>query len=171
MLEFLKAAVALAFPALVIIAAIRDVTSFTIPNWISLALLAAFPAAALSLGLTLPGWGLHLAVGFGALVAGMVMFALRWLGGGDAKLFAAVALWLSWPAGATFLFVTAVAGGALAVGLVGLRSVWLRPLAMNGPPWMARLAEPGESVPYGLAIAVGALAAFPQSPFAAAVGL
>jgi len=39
---------------------------------------------------------------------------------------------------------------------------------VTGPAWFARLAEPGENVPYGLAIAVGALLALPASPFMAA---
>jgi prepilin peptidase CpaA len=41
---------------------------------------------------------------------------------------------------------------------------------MNGPAWFTRLAEPGESVPYGLAIAVGALVAFPESDLVQALG-
>lgn len=167
MIAYLAALLALVLPALVIVAAVKDVTSYTIPNWISLALLAAFPLAALTAGLPLPAVGLHLAVGAGALLAGMVLFALRWIGGGDAKLLAAAALWIGWPALASFLFVTLMAGGALSLGLLSLRSPLLRPLVLSGPRWFIRLAEPKEDVPYGLAIAVGALVAFPQSPFLA----
>ncbi|WP_304166126.1 prepilin peptidase [Phenylobacterium aquaticum] len=151
------------FPALVIVAGMRDVTSYTIPNWISLALIAAFVPAALAGGLTLPAIGLQLAFGVVALVAGMAMFALGWIGGGDAKLFAAVGLWLGWPASITYLLVTGVTGGALAVGLLSLRSLWMRPYVQGGPPWFGRLATPGENVPYGFAIAAGALTAFPAS--------
>ena len=168
MIPLAPALLAAVFPALVITAALRDMVSYRIPNWISLALLAGFPLAALALGLPLPTVGLCCAVGAGGLVAGMAMFALRWIGGGDAKLFAAAALWLGWPAAMPFLAITGLAGGALALGLLAMRSVWLRPLVAAGPPWLNRLAEPGENVPYGLAIAVGALAAFPGSPFAAA---
>jgi len=39
---------------------------------------------------------------------------------------------------------------------------------VTGPAWFSRLAEPGENVPYGVAIAAGALLAFPASPFMAA---
>jgi prepilin peptidase CpaA len=166
MFELLKAALALAFPALAIIAAVKDATSFTIPNRLSIALAAVFPAAALAFRMPIDEIGLHAAVGLAALVLGMAMFALRWIGGGDAKLFAAAALWLGWPAAGPFLLVTSLAGGALAVSLVGLRSIWLRPLIVGGPAWFVRLAEPGENAPYGVAIAVGALAVFPQSPFA-----
>jgi prepilin peptidase CpaA len=102
------------------------------------------------------------------LAAGMAMFALGWIGGGDAKLFAAAVLWLGWPEAAPFVAVTGLAGGALAVTLLALRSSHVRPFVAAGPAWFSRLAEPGENVPYGLAIAIGALAAFPASPFMAA---
>jgi prepilin peptidase CpaA len=150
------------FPVLVIGAALRDATSYTIPNWISLALAAAFPVVALALGLSPPVIGLHLGVGVVALLAGMAMFALNWIGGGDAKLFAAAALWLGWEPSVTYLAVTGLAGGALALGLLGLRSPRVQPFIPWCPAWFARLAEPGENVPYGVAIAVGALAAFPS---------
>lgn len=163
MMHWLQLAVLLVFPALVITAGLRDAVSYTIPNWISLALIAAFPVAALVLGLPLGAIGLSLAIGAGALVAAMGMFALRWIGGGDAKLFAAAALWMGWPGVMSFVMFTALAGGGLAVCLIGLRSAWMRPYVVNGPAWVARLVEPGENVPYGLAIAVGALAAFPTS--------
>ncbi|WP_395673357.1 prepilin peptidase [Phenylobacterium sp.] len=167
MIQYLAAGVVLAFPALVIMAALKDATSYTIPNAISAALLAIFPLAALLLALPLPSVALHAGIGFAALLAGMAMFALGWIGGGDAKLFAAAALWLGWPAGLTFLVATCLAGGALAMGLITLRSVWLRPYVMSGPAWFARLAAPGENVPYGVAIAAGALAAVPVSPLMA----
>ena len=163
MIPLLQTALLTVFPALTIVAALRDATSYTIPNWISGALIAGFPAAALALGLPLPALGAHAIVGVIALVAGMAMFALGWIGGGDAKLFAVAGLWLGWPAGANFILVTAVAGGGLAVALLGLRSIWMRPYVPDGPAWFGRLATPGENVPYGVAIAVGALAAFPAS--------
>jgi prepilin peptidase CpaA len=165
MLHLVQALLVAVFPALVITAALRDVTSYTIPNWISLTLIAGFVPAALAMGLPLPALGLHLGVGALGLVAGMAMFALGWIGGGDAKLFAASALWLGWPAAAAYGVATGMAGGGLALTLLALRSGYLRPYVVTGPAWFSRLAEPGENVPYGLAIAIGALAAFPASPF------
>jgi len=167
----LASLLALAFPALVLFAAAKDATSFTIPNWISLALVALFPAAAFAAHMPLATAGWHLAAGAGVLVAGMVMFALRWLGGGDAKLFAATALWLGLAQLPLFLLTAAVVGGFLAILLVMLRSALLRALVLSGPRWVTRLAEPGEGVPYGVAIAAGALMAFPQTPFAAQLSL
>ena len=170
MLFAVQAALLLIFPVLVIVAALRDVTSFTIPNWISLALIGAFFPTAFILGLGWPQIGLHAGAGAVALVAGMAMFALRWIGGGDAKLFAAAGLWLGWSAAVPYLVYTALAGGALALFLISLRSMWLRAYVVNGPAWVGRLATPGESAPYGVAIAVGAMAAFPASALMLAWG-
>ena len=158
--QLAAAALALAFPALAIIAALRDATTMTIPNWISIALVVLFPAAALAAGLPLPTIGLAAAVGFAALLAGMAMFALRWIGGGDAKLMAACALWLGLAATPIFLLFTALAGGALAVGLLGARKFGY---AIHGPAWVERLLKPDGDVPYGLAICAGAHFAFPDS--------
>ena len=168
---FAVAALALVFFGLVATAALEDARSFTIPNWISLALAAAFPLAAMAVGMPLQTVALNVAVGLAALVIGMVMFALRWVGGGDAKLFAAVSLWLGWVAIPTFVVATALAGGGLAVLLLSVRSAPLRPIVLLGPSWVVRLAEPGEGIPYGVAIAIGAIAAFPLTLFGASLGL
>ncbi len=167
----LAAALSMVFVGLVLTAAIEDALSFTIPNWVSLALLAAFIPAALSVGMPLPVIALNVGVGAAALVAGMAMFALRWMGGGDAKLLAVVSLWLGWTALPAFLIGTAMAGGSLAILLLTLRSATVRPLVLLGPRWVTRLAEPGEGVPYGVAIAVGAFTALPLTLFGAALGL
>jgi prepilin peptidase CpaA len=151
----------LILPALVIIAGLKDATSFKIPNWISLAAASAFVPVALALGAGLPLIGIHLGVGAAALAAAMAMWALGWIGGGDAKLFAASALWIGWPAVGMFLLITALGGGALSVVLLNLRSGWARAVVPVGPPWVERLRQNGGDVPYGVAIAAGALAAFP----------
>jgi prepilin peptidase CpaA len=151
------------FPTLVIVAALRDATSMTIPNWISLALVGAYPIAALALGLPLGVVGVSAALGVGALALGVAMFALRWIGGGDAKLFAASTLWLGLSGAAPFLLWTALAGGVLAAALLGAR----RMVALSGFPvrqaWIGRLLAPEGDIPYGIAIAAGALAAFPEA--------
>ena len=168
---FLATALSLLFVGLVLTAALEDALSFTIPNWTSLALLVAFCPAALAVGMPGPAIALNAGIGAGALLIGMGMFALRWVGGGDAKLLAAVSLWLGWAAIPTFLIGTALAGGTLAMMLLSLRSAALRPLILLGPRWVTRLADPGEGVPYGVAIAVGAFAALPLTLFGAALGL
>jgi len=164
----LQAALLSLFPALVIIAALTDATSFTIPNRISLLLLAVYLPVSLVLRRPLVEMGLDAGVGMTALVAGMAMFAAGWIGGGDAKLFAACALWLGLTGSPTFLLVTALAGGGLAVLLLNVRSPALKGYFVAGPDWLSRLATPGGDVPYGVAIAAGALAAFPHSGMVAA---
>ena len=134
------------FAVLVIVAALKDLASYTIPNWISAALAIAFAPAAFGMGEPLPAIGLSLAVAAGVLVLGIVMFALGWLGGGDAKLMAAASLWLGLGGLGPFVVFTGLAGGVLALALVALRSAWLRPLAHAGPAWTQRLATPGEAV-------------------------
>ncbi len=163
-------ALLLIFPALVVVAALKDVTSYTIPNWISLALIVAFVPAALVSGAPLPAIGLCAAAGVIALLAGMGMFAAGWIGGGDAKLFAAATLWLGWPAALPFLLVTGMAGGGLTLAILGLRSGWFEPVLAGSPAWVRKLGAEGGDIPYGVAIAIGALAAFPQGALALAVG-
>jgi prepilin peptidase CpaA len=166
LLKLAASGLALAFPALAIVAALRDATTMTIPNWISAALGLLFVPAALFAGLPMAALGWALAAGVAALLAGMAMFALGWIGGGDAKLFAACALWLGLAATPVFLLITALAGGALAVLLLGARKF---SHALTGPAWVERLLKPGGDVPYGLAICVGALFAFPESPLVKAL--
>ena len=155
----------LAFPAAVIAAAITDATSYIIPNRLSLILAASFVPAALAAGLPLQSFALCAALGVAALAVGIGLFAFRIMGGGDAKLTAACLLWLGPVALFPFLLWTAVAGGGLAVGLLFARRLPAA-VAAAGPCWVGRLLQPGGDVPYGVAIAVGALVAFPLSPLA-----
>ncbi|HEX4181194.1 MAG TPA: prepilin peptidase [Caulobacteraceae bacterium] len=158
-----------AFPILVIMAALTDVTSFTIPNRISVLLILMFFPAALAMGRPIGEIGMDVVVFAAALLAGMAMFAVGWVGGGDAKLLAAASLWLGLAAMPVFLISTALIGGVLAVALMNVRSSWARIYLTAAPPWLARLATPGAEVPYGVAIATGALAAFPQTSLAHAL--
>ncbi|MDB5440554.1 MAG: pilus assembly protein CpaA [Caulobacteraceae bacterium] len=157
-----------AFAGLVIIAALRDASSFTIPNWISLTLAGLFIPAALLMGMSPLAIGIGLISGLAMLVVGMGMFAMGWIGGGDAKLLAATAMWIGWPSMVTFILVTTLAGGALAVLLVAARSSALQVYAARAPQWVGRLMTPGGNAPYGIAIAIGALVAFPASSIIAA---
>ena len=151
------------FPACVIAAALTDATSYTIPNRLSAFLAAAFVPAALAMGMSPAVFAISVGLGVAGLALGIVMFALRWIGGGDAKLLAACALWLGSTAVAPFLLWTAVAGGLLALGLMAARKSPI-PFSAIGPAWFGRLMKPGEDVPYGVAIAVGALIALPAAP-------
>jgi len=163
MSAFLQIVLAGLFPVLAIIAALTDLTSYTIPNWIPLGLVAAFGVLAATIGLPVGVLGSHALVGAAALAAGMGLFALGWIGGGDAKLLAAGCLWFGWPGAETFLFDTAVAGGLFAGLLLAARKQPIRALWPLPAGWVARLITPGEPAPYGVAIAIGALAAYPSA--------
>ena len=149
-------------PALVIAAGLNDLTTMTIPNWISLALIVAFFPAALVMGLAPGQIAIHLGVGLLALFVGAGMFALNWIGGGDAKLMAASCLWLGLNGSGMFLLWTGVYGGFFCLALIFARSQAMG-YAHKGPPWVERLLEPKGDIPYGVAIAAGALMAFPDS--------
>jgi prepilin peptidase CpaA len=150
-------------PLLAIVAAAKDLTSYTIPNWISLALTGAFCLLAATAGLEPQSLVAHVSAGAVALLAGMGLFALGWVGGGDAKLLAACCLWFGWPDSQVFLLDTALAGGVFAFGLLVARGQFVRPFLILRSGWFGRLITPGEPAPYGVAIALGALIAFPAS--------
>ena len=92
----LELAIITIFPLAMLLSASMDLMTMTIPNKISLALVAGFFVLAPFVGLSWPEFGLHIAMAFGLLVIGMGMFAMGWIGGGDAKLFAATGLWLGY---------------------------------------------------------------------------
>jgi prepilin peptidase CpaA len=154
-----------AFPALMAAAAFCDVTSMTIPNTISIALVAVFFVASALARLPLQDFSLHVGVGLAAFVLMIITFAMGWLGGGDAKLLAAAALWMGPHAAAPFVMWTAFAGGGLALFFLLARQVPMPVLAARGPAWVQRLLEPKGAIPYGVAIAAGAIAAFPSAGF------
>lgn len=153
-------------PALVIIAGLKDLTTMRIPNWISLLLIVFFFPAAFAMGLPPLTIALHVGVAFAALVVGAGMFALRWIGGGDAKLMAAACLWLGLQGSGMFLLWTGVMGGLFCLTLLFAR-FHSRPYLAGAPGWVVSLMEPKGDIPYGVAIAAGALMAYPASPLLA----
>jgi len=150
-------------PALAIVAGLKDLTSMKIPNWISGLLILGFFPAALLVGLAPMAIALHVAIGVAALLIGMCLFALRFLGGGDVKLMAAACLWLGAPGSGVFVLATAAIGGLFCLVLI-LARTWLRPYLAAGGGWLTRLMEPKGDIPYGVAIAAGVLVAWPASP-------
>lgn len=153
----------LAFAGLLLFAAFSDIATMTIPNWVSLALAGLFVPAALLSGMTLASLGVHLAFGAGVLLVCFFLFQANILGGGDAKLIAAIALWTGGGAFAPFAFGTAIAGGALALTIYMARK-WLSP-SETRPAFLNRLLAPNGGVPYGVAIMVGGFAAITALPF------
>ena len=150
------------FPFAMAFAAASDVLTMKIPNWLSVAVAASFLAAGPLAGL---GWQdllMHAAAGAVMLIAGFALFALRVLGGGDAKLLAAASVWIGFAPLVTFLAYVAIFGGVLAVAVLAYRSVPAGALPL--PDWALRLHVKGNGIPYGVAIAVGALTVYPATP-------
>ncbi|MDP3803273.1 MAG: prepilin peptidase [Phenylobacterium sp.] len=154
-------------PALVIVAGLKDLISMKIPNWISGLIVLAFFPAALVVGLDLATVATNIGLAVLALLVGAGMFALRWIGGGDAKLMAATCLWLGLAGSGMFLLWTGVMGGLFCLVLIFAR-VYSRPYLLGAPGWIVQLMEPKGDIPYGVAIAAGALMAYPASPLLAA---
>lgn len=142
------------FALLMVLAGIGDVLSRRIPNALTLSIALSFcPVAMLAgTGWALIGWSVSMALL--VLIINVVLFHLGLFGGGDAKLLAAAALWFGTSGLAPFLVMTALAGGALALSIIvkPLFSGELRPKA-----------SVTQSVPYGFAIAVGAILAAPAA--------
>ncbi len=156
-------------PALLIIAAVHDLLTFRIPNWVSLALLGLFLVVAPFAGLSWTIIGSHLALGAALLLVGMAMFAMNLLGGGDAKLLAAVGVWMGWLALPVYLVWAAIIGGLLALAVLTFRRTPLATM-ISATPWISRLHDKQAGIPYGIALAAGALIALPQTVwFAVAV--
>lgn len=153
---------ALTFPACLLWAAATDLTSMTIPNRLSIILAVMFLPVALMLKPEWPFMLEHLGVGLLAFVLGIGAFALRFMGGGDAKLIAATALWFHFEGFIVFLVYVALAGGALTLLLLVARQ-HLQVFAPSLPGWGQKLLEPKGDIPYGLAICAGGLLAMPYS--------
>jgi prepilin peptidase CpaA len=154
--------VLVALPLLLAAAAGWDLASFTIPNTLNLALPVVFAGFAIAAGLTWPAIGWHLLAGLAGLVIGFALFALGYIGGGDAKLFAAVALWLGFRDLLPYALLASVLGGILTLALVLLRQVPLpRPFARQD--WIARLHDARSGIPYGVALAAGAFVLLPST--------
>lgn len=154
--------VVILLPLLLAASAGWDLASFTIPNFLTLAFLAAFPLFAVAAGLSLSAVGWHLLAGLVGLMLGFMLFALGWIGGGDAKLFAGVALWLGFSDLMSYALVASICGGALTLSLLLLRQVPL-PAFLARRPWILRLHDARSGIPYGAALAAGAFFLLPST--------
>jgi prepilin peptidase CpaA len=151
-------------PLLLICAAASDVMSLRIPNWLTALTAALFFPMALLTGMPLVDFAMHVAAGLGLFCAGFLFFQIGLFGGGDAKLMAAAGLWFGTAQTLPFLFMTAMAGGLLAM-LVGLWSVIAISWEIQGDNAITesfgkRIRGLKPNVPYGFALAIGGIIAF-----------
>jgi prepilin peptidase CpaA len=158
------------FPALVAFAAASDLFTMTISNRVSLALIAGFLLLAPFCGMGGTDILMHLAAGAIVLLVAFGCFAMGWVGGGDAKLAASAALWFGFAELMNYLTYASLIGGVLTILLLQLRQ-WPLPYALTGQAWLMRLHAKESGIPYGIALAIGALAVYPQTEWVKAVNL
>ena len=150
------------FPSLMIFAALSDLFTMTISNRVSIALILVFLPFAYLVGLPPGEIGLHLACGFSVLCLTFFLFAMGWVGGGDAKLAAATAVWLGWGHLSDYAVYASFLGGALTLAILAARKMPMPGWAF-GVTWMARLHDCASGVPYGIALAIAGLIVYPES--------
>jgi len=160
----------LLFPALMAFAASSDLFTMTISNRLSLALAGSFFLLTIITGMSLTAIGMHLAAAALVLTITFGFFSMGWIGGGDAKLAAATALWFGFDFLLDYLVYASLFGGVLTVLLIQFRRLPLPgPLARQA--WILRLHETGGGVPYGIALAAAALAVYPKTGWMPAIGM
>ncbi len=149
-----------AIAGLLIFAAVRDVATRTVPNWVSVALLAVGIALQAVAG-NLPAAAL---AGIVVFAAAALMWRQGWLGGADVKLLGAGAVTVAPGSVENFLLAIALTGGGLALLYLGLSLVVRRP--KNGPrkTFLSRILKAEAwrihnrgPIPYAAAIAAGGL--------------
>ena len=161
----------LLFPALMAFAAASDLFTMTISNRISLLLIAGFVLLA-AVRRDEPARDIHACRGRACVVLTIAFacFAFGWIGGGDAKLAAATALWFGFDHLLVYLVYAAVAGGMLTLLLLQFRR-WPLPAALMSQQWVQRLHDGRSGVPYGIALAIGALLIYPETEWMKAIDL
>lgn len=162
----LEAAIMAIFPFCMVFAAVSDTLSMTIANRISVMLVLSFAIIAPLTGMGWADYGLHFAAGAIVLAVTFGLFAIGGMGGGDAKLMAATAVWmgLAIPL-AEYLVYSAFAGGGLTLLIVMYRKSPLSAFTGNNL-FLRHFANQKEGVPYGIALAIGGLMAFVDTPLA-----
>jgi prepilin peptidase CpaA len=158
------------FPTLMAFAASSDLFTMTISNRLSLALAGGFVLLAVVTGMSLAAIGLHLAAALVVLAVAFGCFSQGWIGGGDAKLAAATALWFGFDHLLDYLIYASLFGGILTLVLIQFRRLPL-PAFMERQPWVMRLHEAGGGVPYGIALAAAALMVYPKTDWMLGIGL
>lgn len=137
--------------ALGLLACWFDIRERRLPNWLVLATLAAgLGLAAWRSGFDVLPWHLaHLAI---ALAVGIGLYAIRALGAGDAKYYAALAAWFALDEALKLVMAVSFAGLFLALG-------WLAWRKFAGKPAPRKPVDDMDKVPFGVAMAAGAMLA------------
>ncbi len=152
----------LVFPFLVAAAAVSDFHNYKIPNWLTALMALAFLPVALSTGMLVPEIGMHYLAGFLLLLVGYMMFSLGIFGGGDAKMIAACAVWFGTQDTGSFLTSAVFCGGILAFAML----FWTLAkyiIQLDLGDFIPSIRKVMPQMPYGVALAAGAVLAIPDS--------
>jgi prepilin peptidase CpaA len=152
----------LLFPLGMAFAASSDLLTMRISNKLVLLLAAGFCVVAISINLPLQQFAMHVTCALVVLAVGFALFALRWIGGGDAKLAAATTLWLGFGLTLPYLVYAALLGGVLTLLILVLRNMPLTPFLARFR-WLERLHDRKSGVPYGIALALAGMLTYTNS--------
>ncbi len=158
----IAAAALVVFPALMVFSAFSDLFTMTIPNRVSAALILVFFALAAYLPLSWDVLLSHVSCALIMLALTFILFHFGWVGGGDAKLASATALWLGWESLLDYGLIASIAGGLLTIIIILMRWYDL-PRVLTSVGFVARLADKGNGVPYGIALAIAGLLIYPHT--------
>ena len=160
----LEAIIFVVFPFCMLFAAISDTLSMTIANRVPVLLVATFALIAPLTGMDWATYGWHFAAGALVLAVTFGLFALGGMGGGDAKLLAATAVWMGLNINLIgYLVTSAFIGGLLTVAILAYRKSPL-PMYTGHNRFLRHFANESVGVPYGIALGAGGLITFPDSP-------
>ncbi len=160
----LEALIFVVFPFCMVFAAVSDMLSMTIANRVAVVLVATFALAAPFTGMDWATYGWHFAAG--GLVLGVTfgLFALGGMGGGDAKLMSATAVFFGFNIHLLeYLVVSAFLGGIITIAILNYRNSALAVFTSRNM-FLRHFADHSVGVPYGIALGIGGLIAYPGSP-------
>lgn len=139
------------FATLALYGGLRDIASFTIPNRVSLGIVAAFGVAVLAGHPPPTALAGHVGAAVVVFAVGWGLFHFNIFGGGDVKLMSAAALWAGFGQLAGLVLLVACFGGLLTLAMLAGR---LLPTTVTAAhPVVSRLVSGQHGVPYGMAIA------------------
>lgn len=157
------AAILVVFPLCMAMAACSDLLTMTIPNRLSVVLIASFVAIAPFAGLTVHDILMHLGAGATVFACCFALFAFNIMGGGDAKILTASAIWFGFNDSLVlYIAYVSVLGGFLSLFILMIRANYDLILVSRIPLPETMLHT--KKVPYGVAIGAAAFLAFPSSP-------
>jgi prepilin peptidase CpaA len=160
----LVAAILVVFPFCMVFSAVSDTLSMTIANRVPLILLGTFAIVAPLTGMEWTVFGWHLIAGVMVLAVTFAMFAIGAMGGGDAKLLAATAVWMGFGTLLVqYLVASAFIGGLLTLLILSYRASPLSSMTSQNL-FLRNFVHESKGIPYGIALGIAGLVVYPMTP-------